>query len=114
MCTDQELLPLMCRIKYELDSHDFLEELKVRLFARGNLQTTDSETYAATLASQTLRACMVMIAAFNLELKRYDAITAFVNASLDEPLPFESPDSYIRGGEMLAMLQAIYGLKESP
>jgi hypothetical protein len=50
--------------------------------ARGDLQYTVEDTYAATLAAQTFRAVMAIVAAFDLETQQYDAINAFANVVL--------------------------------
>ena len=41
---EQKLLPLMWRFKYKFDSDGYLQKFKARLCARGDLQTTKSET----------------------------------------------------------------------
>ncbi|OCK72830.1 hypothetical protein K432DRAFT_271186, partial [Lepidopterella palustris CBS 459.81] len=44
---------------------------KARLCVRSHLQTTDEETYAATLAARMFRVRMVIAAVFNLEIRQY-------------------------------------------
>ena len=67
---------------YKFDSDGYLTKYKARLVARGDLQTTEEETYAATLAAQNFRALMAIVAAFDLEVKQYDTVNAFANANL--------------------------------
>jgi hypothetical protein len=56
---------------------------------------------------------MAIIAARDLETRAYDAINAFVNAKLSQPLYYQCPDGYKREGHILRVLRALYGLKES-
>ena len=52
---------------------------------------------------------------FDLELKQYDVPTAFLNGRLNRKLYAEMPDALkCREGEILEVLLALYGLKESP
>jgi hypothetical protein len=53
---DLKLLPLTWVFKYKIDSDGYLVKHKARLCATGDLQTTEEDTYAATLASQSFRA----------------------------------------------------------
>jgi hypothetical protein len=50
-----------------------------------------------------------------LELKQYDVPTAFLNANINRTLYAETPEGfrYIKG-EIMRVLRALYGLKESP
>jgi hypothetical protein len=107
-------LPLMWVFSYKFDEDGYLAKHKARLCARGDLQTTNQDTYAATLAAQTFRAIMAIVAAFDLETRAYDAINAFVNAKLSQPLPCQCPEGYEKEGCILMVLRALYGLKESP
>ena len=83
--SEEKPLPLMWVFKYKFDSDGYLIKYKARLYARGDLQSTDEDTYAATLAAQTFRAMMSLVAAYDLETRQYDAINAFVNALLTKP-----------------------------
>jgi hypothetical protein len=53
---------------YKFDPDGFLIKHKARLCARGDLQETTDETYAATLAAQTFRFMMAIAAYFDLEV----------------------------------------------
>ena len=66
---EESPLPLLWVFKYKFDSNGYLVKHKARLCARGDLQTTEEETYAATLATQTFRAVMALVAAFDLETR---------------------------------------------
>ena len=47
-------------IHLQLDANGYLLSFKARLVARGDLQSTTDETYAATLAAQVFRATMAI------------------------------------------------------
>ena len=111
----QDLLPLMWVFKYKMDSDGYLTKYKSRLIARGDLQATTEDTYAAIVAIQTFRAMVALAAAFDLEIRSYNLINAYVNAKLKEPVKCQLPSGTERKGEWILVLQrALYGLKHSP
>ena len=63
----QEPLPLMWVFTYKFDQDSYLIKYKARLVARGDLQYTIEDTYAATLIAQIFRAIIAIIVAFDLE-----------------------------------------------
>jgi Reverse transcriptase (RNA-dependent DNA polymerase) len=71
-------------------------------------------TYAATLAARSFRTFMAIAARFDLELKQYDAVNAFVHASLDEEIYIRKPPDYRNDGKILKPNKALYGLRRSP
>jgi hypothetical protein len=99
---------------YKFDSEGYLLKYKARLVARGDLQSTEEETYAATLAAQTFRAIMAIAAAFDYEIKQYDAVNAFANATLRQPLVCQCAEGYKKENQLLWVTKALYGLKTSP
>ena len=111
---DNEPLPLMWVFTYKFDQDGYLLKHKARLVARGDLQYTAEDTYAATLAAQTFRAVMAIVAAFGLETRQYDAVNAFANALLTNPIACQCAEGYERTGFLLWVLRALYGLKTSP
>ena len=111
---DVTLLPLMWVFKYKIDSDGYLTKYKSRLVARGDLQTTEEDTYAATAAIQTFRAMMAIAAGFDLEVKSYDVMNAYVNAELKEPIYCKLPPGNEMEGKALQLTRALYGLKHSP
>jgi hypothetical protein len=111
---DDEPLPLMWVFTYKFDQDGYLLKHKARLVARGDLQYTAEDTYAATLAAQTFRAIMAIVAAFGLKTRQYDAVNAFANALLTNPLACLCAEGYERSGFLLWVLRALYGLKTSP
>ena len=111
---NQPKLPLTWVFKYKFDTDGYLQKFKARLCVRGDLQTTNEETYAATLAARTFRAIMAIAAAFDLEIHQFDAINAFVNSKLDDEVICESPEGFRQPGKCWKLLRALYGLKQAP
>jgi hypothetical protein len=112
--SEQKPLPLMWVFTYKFDPDGFLIKHKARLCARGDLQETTDETYAATLAAQTFRFMMAIAAYFDLEVWQYDAVNAFANSTLDPPILCRCPDGFEGLGRTIWLLMALYGLKVSP
>ena len=112
--SNKQILPLKWVFKYKLDSDGCLQKLKARLCVRGDLQITEEETYAATLAARIFHALMAIAAASDLEIRQYDAINAFTNARLDKPVYCYCPEGFDQNGHILELLMALYGLKISP
>ena len=112
--SNEQILPLKWVFKYKLDSDGYLQKLKARLCVRGDLQITEEETYAATLAARIFRALMAIAAAFDLEIRQYDAVNAFTNAKLSKPVYCYCPEGFDQKGYILELLMALYGLKISP
>lgn len=111
--TETPLL-LMWVFTYKFDKDGYLERFKARLVARGDLQATKEDTYAATLAAQTFRAMMALTAAYDLEIRQFDVINAFANAKLPKPMVCACPEGYERQGYVLWVTKALYGLRPSP
>ena len=89
-------------------------KFKARLCVRGNLQSTEQDTYAATLAARTFRALMAIAAAFDLEIRQYDAVNTFVNAKLNEEIHCYPSEGFEQQDNLWLLLRALYGLKQSP
>jgi len=99
---------------YKFDEDGYLYRFKARLVVRGDLQQLYGDTYAATLAARTFRALIAIANQFGLELLQYDVPNAFLNATLNQKLYAETPAGFEKDGELLQVLRALYGLKESP
>ncbi|KAE9572511.1 hypothetical protein CGMCC3_g11506 [Colletotrichum fructicola] len=100
---------------YELDKHGRLAKFKARLVIRGDQQAKDArDTYAATLAGMSFRILMALAARFDMELLQYDAVNAFVHATLDETVFMQLPPGYRRPGVILRLQKALCGLRRSP
>ena len=112
---DNVIIPTMWIFKYKFDEEGYLTKYKARLVARGDFQKTDQDTYAATLAARIFRALMAIVATFDLETRQYDAINAFANSPIDEPIYCKPPEGWPKDSGILLLLQrALYGLKQSP
>ena len=108
-------IPTTWLFKYKFDEQGFLLKYKARLVARGDLQHTEQDTFAATLAARIFRSLMALVAAFDLETQQYDVVNAFPNTPIDEPTYCKTPDEWT-GSDLilLLLLRALYGLKQSP
>ena len=112
---DSEVLPLMWVFTYKTDGDGYISRFKARLVVRGDLQAPIDDTYAATLAIRNFRALIAIANYFDLELKQYDVPTAFLNAKTNRKLYAETPKAFRHTkGEIMLVLRALYGLKESP
>ncbi len=100
--------------KYKFDTNDYVKKFKTRLCFREDLQTTQQDTYAATLAAKTFRALMIISAAFDLDIWQYDAVNAFINSSIDEKLYSECPKEFIKPEYCWKLKKALYELKQAP
>ena len=80
--------------RYKFDENGWLVKFKARLVARGDLQHTMMDTFAATLAARLFRFLMALAAAFGLETRQYDAVNAFANALIDEPTYCKPPPGW--------------------
>ena len=53
---------------------------------------------------------MAITAYFDLELKQYNTVNAFIYAPLDEEVYMRMPPSYRQPGQILKLNQTLYGL----
>jgi Reverse transcriptase (RNA-dependent DNA polymerase) len=110
---DTTILPLICFFKYKSDPEGYIDLLKARICVRGDLQNKQEDTYAATLAARRFRALLAIAAAFDLEVRDYDAVSGFTNSKLKKKIYCHAPDGFKRTGQCWLLLGALYGLKES-
>jgi hypothetical protein len=110
------IIPIMLIFKYKFDENGFLIKYKARLVARDDMQHTNQNTYAATLAARIFRVLMALTAVFNLETRQFDAMNAFANSLIDEPTYCRSSEGWVtnESPEILLLKRALYGLKQSP
>ena len=109
------IIPTMWVFKYKFDEDGYLVKFKARLCARGDLQLTAMNTYAATLAARVFRSLMAIVAAYNLETRQYDAVNAFANSPIDEAVYCRPPEGWPGNADVFLLLhRALYGLKQSP
>ena len=108
-------IPLIWVFTYKLDADGFLTKFKARLCVRGDLQPiTTEETYAATLATKVFRFLMALVAAFDLETWQLDAISAFLNALVNQTVYVEAPPGFHLNSKVLLLLKALYSLRQAP
>src|SRR5436305_8826202 len=88
----QQVLNCMWVYLYKFNKHGRFLKCKARLVVRGDQQAHLREsTYVATLAGRSFRALITIAARFDLKLIQYDAVSAFVNAKLDEVVYMKMP-----------------------
>ncbi|RYP52889.1 hypothetical protein DL770_011007 [Monosporascus sp. CRB-9-2] len=112
----RQVLGYMWVYVYKFDKHGWLQRCKARLVVRGDQQLKNAygNTYASTLAGRSFRTLIAVAARFDLELKQYDAVNAFVNANLPYEMYMKTPPGYPEHGKTLLIRKALYGLRESP
>ena len=114
-CPQYQVLPLKWVFTYKTDQDGFISRYKARLCVRGDLQAPRKEdTRATTLAARTLRTMLAITAAFDLETMQMDAVNAFLNSKLTNPIYVNYPQGYGQKGHVLRLHQALYGLRISP
>jgi len=112
-------IPLKWVFTYKTNSTGYLYRCRSRIVVRGDLQQDDSvlSTYAATLAARSFRIAMAIAAHFDLEIKQFDVINAFINAKRDpkgQRVAVQLPDGFQIPGKCAELDRALYGLKDSP
>jgi Reverse transcriptase (RNA-dependent DNA polymerase)/GAG-pre-integrase domain len=111
----EQVLDCMWIYVYKFDKHGRLLKCKARLVVRGDQQAkAELDTYAATLAARSFRTFMAIAARFDLELKQYDAVNAFVHAPLDSTVYMRMPPGYGERGKIYRLNKAVYGLRKAP
>ena len=71
-------IPTRWLFKYKFDNQGYFTNYRARLCARGDLQKTETDTYAATLAARIFRALVVIVNTFDLETREYDAVSQLI------------------------------------
>ena len=112
-------LPLMWVFTYKVDSDGHIIRCRSRIVVRGDLQDEQTivSTYAATLAARSFRISMALAAHFDLEIKQYDVVNAFINAKRDprsERVVCSLPDGFKKPGYCVEIDRALYGMRDSP
>ena len=60
---------------------------------------------------------MIIVIAFDLETRQYDAVNAFVNSSIDEPIYYYISQKHTAAktrDTLLFLFRAFYNFKQSP
>jgi hypothetical protein len=91
---------------------------KARLVARGDHQRAGldyGQVYSPVVNMTTLRALLAVAAVNDCELDQMDAVTAFLNAPLEEELYLRVPEGFVpKPGHVLRLKKSLYGLKQAP
>lgn len=104
---------IMWVFKYKFDEEEYVMKFKTRFVTRDDMQRINQNTYAATLTARIFRFFMILMIAFNLNIRQYDAINAFVNSFIDESISCRTPQDWLDMSETLLILQKIlYDLKQ--
>lgn len=110
-----QILPLRWVFTYKFDQDGYLLKLKARICVRGDLETISPEDKrAVTLAARTARLIFALVAAFNLDLRQRDAVTAFLNTPLPTVTYTLMPEGFQQPGMCWKLDRALYGLRFSP
>ncbi len=110
-----QILPLRWVFTYKFDEGGYLEKAKARICVRGDLERDmASNNYAATASAKTFRAVMAFVAAFNMDTDQKDAVNAFLNAILHQPVYTKTPDGFRVKGKVWRVTKALYGLRKAP
>ena len=99
--------------KYKFDTENFLIKYKARLCVRDDLQSTEQDVYAATLAYKIFRAFITIVNVWNLETRQYDAINAFANSDINESTYCIFSEDWKESKVLLLLLKALYELKQA-
>ncbi len=110
---NQSTISLTWVFKYKYDINDFLIKFKARLCAREDLQMIERDTYAATLTVKTFKVLIVISTVFDLEIKQYDAVNAFINSKIDEEIFIECLENFFKFEYYWKLKKAFYDLKQS-
>ena len=111
--SDKISISLTWVFKYKFDDQKYLIKYKARLCAKRNLQHTEQNTFAVTLAIRIFRTLMIIIVAFDFEIRQYDVINAFINSEIDESTYCYSFDDWTEFKNiLLLLLRAFYDLKQ--
>ena len=112
--SSSNVIPTMWVFKYKFDENGYLMKFKARLCVRDDLQHTKQNIYAVTLAVRLFRTFMIIVAAYDLNTRQYDAVNAFVNSLIDKTIYckiFEGwPDNF---DVFLLLHRVFYDLKQS-
>ena len=111
----KQVLPLRWVFAYKFNQDGYLQKLKARICVRGDLEMiTAEEKRAATLAARTARMIFALVAAFNLDLRQRDAVTAFLNSTLPTETYTKMPQGFEQAKKCWKLHKALYGLRISP
>jgi hypothetical protein len=111
--SNQIRISLIWMFKYKFDTNEYVEKFKTWLCFRDDLQMIYQNIYATTLAARTFRALMIIATAFDLDIWQYDAMSAFINNSIDEKIYNECLDDFVKLDYCWKLLKTLYDLKQT-
>ena len=106
-------IPLKWVFTYKTNSSGELVRQRSRIVVRGDLQDEASifSTYASTLAARSFRVLIALAARFDLEVKQFDVVNAFINAPQDprsKPVTCYMPDGFKEKGKVVELDSALW------
>ena len=109
-----------CRYTFRVKRNENGEvtRLKARLVAQGFSQKQGvdfTETFAPVAKMISLRILLSIAVNYNMEIEQADAVSAFLQADLNEEIYMKVPQgiSYT-GDKVCKLLKSLYGLKQAP
>jgi hypothetical protein len=119
--TEQEtlLLSLKWVFTYKIDIDGFLTRCRSYIIVHGDLQEESIilSIYITILVVYSFRIACTIAAHFDLEMKQFNIVNAFVNAvrkSEGLSVICKLPPGFERPGYMIEVDRALYGLRDSP
>lgn len=114
--------PVGCRwiFKTKHGSDGKVERYKARLVAKEYTQKYGedyAETYSPVVRYSSIQALLAFAVQNDMMVHQMDAITAFLNGTLDEEIYMEQPPGYVKEGQehlVCKLKRSLYGLKQSP
>jgi Reverse transcriptase (RNA-dependent DNA polymerase) len=117
---DPSVRPLPGKWVYTIksDSENYITEFRARWVVCGNRQrlgTDFDDTYSPVVTETATKLVLSAIAIKGLYAEQVDFITAYLNVQLsDRKLYMRPPTGYEQGTKVCLLLQALYGLRQSP
>lgn len=113
---EKQVLDCMWVYVYKFDKHDQLLKCKARLVVHEDQQIKIRlvDIYAVILAVCSFWTFMTIAACFDLELKQYDTVNAFVHALLINKIYMRMSLNYEKSRKILCLNKTVYELHESP
>lgn len=103
--------------KKKRDSNGVVARYKARLVVKGYAQKHGidyEETYAPVVRHTSIRFLLAIAAKFDLNIHQMDAVTAFLQGTLDECILMNQPECFHDGSSKVCRLKkSIYGLKQA-